>query len=214
MTKSRTLPIAIAILTITANSAQGGAIQFNQLSRNTQSTTDTPRTARLRVGVPGTDRRDWQALEIPGIGPDERERIIQYDYDDGLGRLWTITEENASEYGFDWNAFEQELIGPYESKRLTFSFSDQPVGAGPLFGNDFLNPGEELVEFNMERIEIYVDYWFWHPIFSALRDYRVEARIIGNGVIIPEPATGVLGLLGLCGLVCRRHRKPIAQDAS
>jgi hypothetical protein len=111
-----------------------------------------------------------------------------------------ITPGNAAVYGLDWDAFEARLSGV--DARLSLNLGT----AGRFFRPSF-NDLEYLADFQMERIEIDLVYWFWHPVLETLRAHRIEARIFGDGqIVVPEPTAWSLALLAACAIVTRRQR--------
>jgi hypothetical protein len=133
-------------------------------------------------------------LTIPCLPADDPERILHYSPDDGLSRSWVITAANADEYFLDWAAFEAALNGP--AAEISFG-----LGAPSSSGFAPAMAGASYLEnFHMERIEIELDYWFWHAILPSLRAYHVEGHIYGEAHIVPEPSAWLMTAYGAAAL--------------
>jgi hypothetical protein len=165
-----------------------------------------PQPIAMRAGTTGTDPQAWAGLTIPDVQADDPARILNYRPDDGLGRSWVITSANAAAYGLDWEAFEAKLSGI--DARLSLNLGTEARFFRPAFSDL-----EYIADFQMERIEIAIVYWFWHPVLETLRAYRIEGRIFGDGQIlpIPEPTAWSLALMAASAIVTRRQRGRYAQ---
>lgn len=135
-------------------------------------------------------------LVIPNVQPDDTARIVNYRPDDGLGRIWTITAENAMDFGVDWLALGNKFNG--RESFLNFGFATP--GGIPNAANPTTPSAIYYESVSLDKIEIKLDYWFWHPVLNTLRAYRIDARIVGSANVIPEPSILALALLGSASL--------------
>ena len=139
------------------------------------------------------------SLIIPDLPADPVDRILNYDPNDGLSRSWEITEADAASYGFDWDGFAAALNG--EEARIAFGLGTAGFSKSPWSG-----PGT-LAGFQLDRIEIDMEYYFWHPILPGLRAYRIDARVFGEARIVPEPSAWLLAVWGACAAGFMGSRK-------
>jgi hypothetical protein len=195
------LQLSCALLLLGAVTAQAAPISYSLFRENLSTSLEPPQTIIWKVGPFNGPVSGRVGLEIPNVEADDRNRLLHYSPDDGLERVWTITEANAANYGLDWSEFESRLLGIQANRAFFFGF-------GSIFG---FNQDDKYYwsEFDLERLEVEVSYYFWHPLFEELRAYRFEGRIFGDGTVLPEPTAGVLAMLCAGIVVCklrRRHR--------
>lgn len=198
------LLMAIASSLITSH-ALSAPMMFSLAETGTDSTGirptpdgSTPKQIILEVGYFESPRTGFA---IENVVPDPVERILTYQPSDPPSKTWTITESNSAEFGLDWQAFEAAFLGPIAERNLYLNLGDQPgrFGEHILFPGVFPRPQLRLIAFDLERIEIDLEYWFWHPVLNTLWAHRVEARVYGDGVLVPEPAA--IGLATLTGMM-------------
>jgi hypothetical protein len=201
--RTTTLTLSVTLSIVTASSAIGGPIVFSQVSSGSGSEGTSvpapPKPIILQAGQEGDPPSERVTLRIPSLPADDPERILHYSPDDGLSRSWVITPDNAADYCFDWDAFEAALNG--DEARIALALG-KPASFEPMIAAQ-----NYVGNFRMDRIEIDLDYWFWHPVLPSLQAYRVEGRIIGEAQIVPEPATWLLASIAPAGVWMRRTRR-------
>ena len=201
--------LAQAILFIFfATTAGGATIVISQTQTGPPETIPAPpQPIILQAGEEGSAPSERVSLTMPSLSADDRDRILNYSPDDGLSRSWVITAANAADYCFDWDGFEAALTGSGSRIDLVLG----PAATSGSFGSPVIPGASYLREFQMERIEIDLDYWLWHPILKPLQAYRLEGRVIGEAVIVPEPPAWLPILSGACaaGLMGYRMQRVV-----
>jgi hypothetical protein len=198
--------LALVILLIFTTATAGAAtIVMTQMQMGPPETVPAPpQPIILQVGEAGSPPAERVGLMIHSVPADDPDRIVNYSPDDGLSRSWVITEDNAADYCVDWDEFEAALSGENPQIDLMLGYPTPSSEAASAVASS-TGPMED---FQLERIEIDLDYWLWHPILTSLRAYRLEGRVIGEAAIVPEPATWIPVMGGACaaGLIGQRKR--------
>jgi len=157
-------------------------------------------------------------LELPTPDPDDMDRVLNYQLGDPPTYAATIREENASQFGLDWQAFENSVNGL--ENRVIMRFGNGPPFQSAVAGVNAAGTVEAAIQatgypgyllgldnFDMQEIRVRVDYYFWHPILTGLRAARVDFEIDGTGIVIPEPSSFVpMAVLGIASASPRRRR--------
>lgn len=149
-------------------------------------------------------------LNLPSPEPDDMDRVINYQLGDPPSYEWIVRADNADDFGFDWEAFQDSLNGP--DKTVTLRFRDATNNTiafksiGGAISEEIGGPGPyELADFAMDEIRVVVDYYFWHPILPGLRATSISFEIDGSGEVVPEPSSLALMLLTSLTLVAWRR---------
>jgi hypothetical protein len=197
--------LAPAVLGMFITTTAGAAtIVMTQMAMGPPETVPAPpQPIILQVGEAGSPPAERASLMIHSVPADDPDRIVNYSPDDGLSRSWVITEANAADYCIDWDEFEAALSGENPQIELMLGYPTPSSEAASAVASS-TSPGED---FQLERIEIDLDYWLWHPILPSLRAYRLEGRVIGDAVVVPEPVTWLPVMGGACAAGLIGHRK-------
>jgi hypothetical protein len=166
-------------------------------------------------------------LNLPSPAPDPMDRVLNYQPTDPPTVMYTIHQDNATTFGFDWSAFENSLNGRNKGATLNFGDSSKPPYGTQAFANRLqavgnppnLPPGFAGVSgFVMSEIRVTVDYYFWHPVLPSLRATKISFAIDGSGNPIPEPATLIMAVPIVIVFACsignrvRRTRRAFARN--
>lgn len=152
-------------------------------------------------------------LLLPGPEPDDVDRMLNYQIGDPASFTATIRKDQAAAIGFDWDAFENGLLGYNRTIRLQFNLTSSPsqlatVDVSGAIRANLPSPSTYLyrfTDFEMEEIRLKVDYYFWHPILTTLRASKVSFEIEGSGNVVPEPTT--LFSLMFAGILMGQSRR-------
>jgi hypothetical protein len=123
-----------------------------------------------------------------------------------IGRTWTITETNASDFGLDWQSLAN-WIGSTEiasSRTHIVESVDTPLGSFDSEGFGHWSLGMIL-----QDITITLDTFHFQPsgIFGSPGTH-FNMHVVAHGVItIPEPSTVMLAVIAL-SMVCLHHHTP------
>lgn len=157
-------------------------------------------------------------LLLPGVAPDSMERLLNYQVGDPPSHVVMIRKEDAANYGFNWDAFEDRLLGRDKSVLLRFEVpnansSMRGSSASASVSDAIFNSGQLshrtdywFETFEMEEIRVQIDYYFWHPVLTGLRASRVSFEVVGSGIVIPEPTAACLLMLATPLILSWRQR--------
>jgi hypothetical protein len=198
------LTVAFAI-ELGANSANGGTIS---LTIGATSSGSVPVPSAVLYLTTGASR-----VTFPSLEPDDFDRALNYQVGDPPSYMATIRAENAADFGFDWEEFQDSLNGVGAGAQLVFGISSPRTIAGNSTSNAIFATGlfdrrltRWFGEFMMDEIRVSVDYYFWHPILTGLRATKISFEIDGSGRVIPEPSSLVLAVLASLAFATRRKR--------
>lgn len=157
-------------------------------------------------------------LELPAPDPDDMDRVLNYQIGDPPTYAATIREENAGQFGLDWQAFENSVNGL--QSRVIMRFGNGPPFQSAVAGVNAAGTVEDAIQatghpgyllglddFEMQEIRVRVDYYFWHPILTGLRAARVDFEIDGTGRVIPEPSSLLLMVILAVASTASRYGK-------
>jgi hypothetical protein len=104
------------------------------------------------------------------------------------GRVWTIRQSNAADYGLDWLTFQSAWNDPiWDRVRTRFG----PIALSDAKTSD---PTHRPKNFVVDRVE--VDLAAYVRLSQSIGQYEVDITTIGEGQIVPEPRSYAIALTG------------------
>ncbi|MEX2316329.1 MAG: PEP-CTERM sorting domain-containing protein [Pirellulales bacterium] len=205
----RLLPIVITFISVLVIESAYSApltIDFGVVESRSDTTITLPREARFRVKqrMSPSSEPFIVAWTIPNIGVSD------------VGLTWTLTEQNAIDFGADWSLLSSAMKfgvvpgwDPPHSYFVATSIVGLPGGGGmpyPSFGSRYSMSDLDHMEFTLHEL-------FVSPIGSVV---RWQFQAVGDGVIlpVPEPTTLVLFAMAASFVSRRRHSKPSQSGSS
>jgi hypothetical protein len=140
-------------------------------------------------------------LTIAGVGVSETPLV------------WTINAANAADFGMDWAVALQwaldwrNQVPDRNHLGTTWQYGSQAGGDGALqLGRAIgLTYFQRIANFRLDHIDIEQTYWVDFP---WLRKAEFRYRLVGEGIVVPEPSTFIMGLLVSLYASGRRYRRP------